>query len=119
MHLNSPAAAKPAIRSSESVDVPPGGIAGLPRRYGDVRPVPRAGAHDESGGGRRIFLPDGERYDGTTLDDVRHGAGVCHYLNGDKYEGQVSCERDLIGEGSRRVAMEGGRPFSPRGSRWP
>ena len=40
-------------------------------------------------GGRRIFLPDGERYEGSTLDDARHGAGTCHYFNGDKYDGQV------------------------------
>ena len=48
----------------------------------------RAGRH------RRIFFPDGERYDGTTRDDVPHGAGVCHYVNGDKYEGQVCAEAD-------------------------
>ena len=36
-----------------------------------------------------VFLPDGERYEGSTLHDARHGAGVCHYLDGDEYEGQV------------------------------
>ncbi len=44
-------------------------------------------------GGRKIFLPDGERYEGSTLDDARHGTGVCHYLNGDKYDGQVPGRR--------------------------
>ena len=35
-----------------------------------------------------VELPNGDRYEGTTNNKQRHGYGVYHYANGDKYEGE-------------------------------
>lgn len=39
--------------------------------------------------GQGLFIyPDGSKYEGSWVDDLRDGYGIYYYVNGDRFEGE-------------------------------